>query len=469
MSDYMFMLDSHLSPTQRRAVAEIDEIAADAGFCVFLTGGAMRDMLGGFPISDLDFTVQGNALALVKKVASKTGSHVISTDTLRNSAELRFPSGVTAEIGMARAEFFAKPGSRPKVRPATIHEDLLRRDFTINSIALSLHPASRGLLLDPSNGLGDLERRELRTSSNFSFYDDPIRLLRLIRFRVRFGFTVHERTQQHYDNARAAGMESHIPARLLLQELQEIAQELNSGEVMMDLEQENLIHLFSPALAGSKLNSGALAKLQKARQMIPFGVNLNYDHLGLFLYCLTEKLTAKDKTELSKHLVMSREVVDSWQKLAARSRKLAKDLMSSKLHRPSDVYEALNKTPCEQVLFQYLNSSERLVHDRIRNYLQKYLLTAQEVNDRDVIAAGYEFGSPQFDKAKEEMILALLDGRKWKPASAPAKQKPKKTDKPARKSAVKRAVPSPAKQKPKKAAKPTQKNTVKPSRKTRKP
>ncbi len=76
-------------------------------------------------------------------------------------------------LGMARQEKYAKPGAKPSVKPATIHEDLRGRDFTINSIALSLNPASRGLLLDPNNGVGDLERKELRAVSNYTLYDDP--------------------------------------------------------------------------------------------------------------------------------------------------------------------------------------------------------------------------------------------------------------------------------------------------------
>ena len=99
------------------------------------------------------------------------------------------------------------------VRPATIHEDLRGRDFTINSIALSLNPASRGLLLDPNNGVGDLERKELRAVSNYTLYDDPIRLLRVLRFKVRLGFNIDERTKMQYDNAREAQLETRIPPR----------------------------------------------------------------------------------------------------------------------------------------------------------------------------------------------------------------------------------------------------------------
>ena len=99
---------------------------------------------------------------------------------------------------------------KPQVSPATIQEDLRGRDFTSNAIALSLNKASRGLLLDPMNGLADIERRELRAVTAYGFYDDPARLLRLARLRVRLGFTVEERTRMQVANAREAEVEEQI-------------------------------------------------------------------------------------------------------------------------------------------------------------------------------------------------------------------------------------------------------------------
>src|SRR5215467_4091425 len=101
MSDYMFMLESHLSADQFRVVGQVRQLAADSGLSIYLTGGAMRDVLGGFPVRDLDFTVEGNAQKLAKVVEKKLNATVVSTDDLRKSAELRFPGGVTAELAMA--------------------------------------------------------------------------------------------------------------------------------------------------------------------------------------------------------------------------------------------------------------------------------------------------------------------------------------------------------------------------------
>ncbi len=420
MSDYMYMLESHLNAEQSRVLAAIQSAAADANINLFLTGGAMRDVLGGFPTRDLDFTVEGNAIKLAGAVAKASGARVAAVDEQRGDAELVFPGGVIAEISMSRVERYAKPGSRPQVAPATIHEDLRGRDFTINSIALSLNRASRGLLVDPNNGLADLERRELRTVTNYSLYDRPVRLLRLIRFRVRFGFTIEERAKLQYDNVREAKLETSIPPRSFFEELREIGNEANPADVLRALEEEKLTTLFSPALAGAKINYQGLGRLQKAKQMIPFGVDLHLENLGLFLTVLTEKFTPKEKAALAKSLAMRKSEVDLWQKLDQRSKKLERDLKSARLQKGSQIYAAVRNALGDETLHLFLHSSQRIVQDRIRNFLQKYLPAALEITDKEITAyTGVEPASPKFAKAREETVAARLDGRLKKPAPPP--------------------------------------------------
>src|SRR5205823_11867480 len=139
------------------------------------------------------------------------------------TVELLFPSGVTVQIAMSRHEKYGRTGSKPQISPATIQDDLRGRDFTCNAIALSLSRASRGLLLDPMNGLAEIGRRELRAISTYGFYDDPSRLLRLFRFQVRLGFTIEDRTQMQVANAREAEVEQSIPPRTLGDDLKRIS------------------------------------------------------------------------------------------------------------------------------------------------------------------------------------------------------------------------------------------------------
>jgi tRNA nucleotidyltransferase (CCA-adding enzyme) len=412
MSDYMFMLESHLRPDQNRVLKEVQAAAAEANMNLFITGGVMRDMLGGFPIQDIDFTVEGNALKLAKVVAAKYKAEILRVDDNRKVAHLLFPGGVHATIGMARQEKFSKPGAKPQVQPSTIHDYLRGRDFTINSIALSLNPASRGLLLDPNNGAGDLEHKELRAVSNFTLYDDPVRMLRLQRFRVKLNYTLGERTKMQYDNAREAGLETKISAPALLEELRHIAAEPNVGDVLKALDEEKLLILFSPVLTGAKLNLAGLQKLQKTRQIIPVGSDIELPMMGLFLDVLTEKFSPKEKLALTKGLGLEKTDLEQWHKLEARSKKLEKELKSAKLQKASQLYQAVSKASGDQLIYLLLNSKERIVQDRIKNFFGKYLPAAQEVTDRDVTAAkGVEPGTAKFQKAREEVIWQRLDAR----------------------------------------------------------
>src|SRR5690242_4995802 len=314
MSDYMFMLESHLNADQNRVVAEVQAAANQANMNLFLTGGAMRDMLGGFPIRDLDFSVEGNALKVAKAAAEKSGARTVAVDENRRTMDLIFPGAVTAEIGMSRTEKFARPGGKPQVTPAFIQDDLRRRDFTMNAIALSLNRGSRGLLIDPTNGLADLTGRELRATHSYAFYEDPARLLRLIRFKVRFGFTIEERTQRQYENAREAELEKLIAGRTLFEELRGIAEEPNAGEVLRELERAGLLAIFSTALTGTKLTVPSVTKLEKLKRLLPAGSGIRPAGMGPFMFVLAEKMSQRERAELIRALEMHKQEVDLWQK-----------------------------------------------------------------------------------------------------------------------------------------------------------
>lgn len=418
MSDYIFMLESHLSTEQSRAVEDVQAAAAPANVNVFLTGGAMRDMLAGFRIRDLDFVVEGNALKVAKAVVERTGARVVSQDENRKSTELLLASGVTMQIAMSRQEKYARAGAKPQVMPATIQEDLRGRDFTCNAIALSLNRASRGLLLDPMNGLADIQRRELRLTSPYGFYDDPSRLLRLVRFRIRLAFAVEERTQMQVANARESEVEKLIPARALGDELKHIAVEDNPAEMIRALEEAGLLSLISPALTGPKLNFQGLAKFEKIARMVPEGPRFRSARRGPFLYALTEKLTAKEEQGLIKATELRKPEVDLWQKLEARAKKLETALRSVRIRKASQVYFLVVKAEPDEILFLLYHSALKPVQERLRNYFQKYLPALLEVTPEEWAAVDGK-GGAKAKKAREEFITNRLDRRVRKPAPPP--------------------------------------------------
>jgi tRNA nucleotidyltransferase/poly(A) polymerase len=305
------------------------------------------------------------------------------------------------------------------VTPATIQEYLRGRDFSINAIALSLNRASRGLLLDPTNGLADLEHKELRTLNTYTFYDEPVRLLRLVRFRIRLGFAVEERTRMQFENARQAELENYISARALGEELKHIAEEPNAPEILQALQDENLLKIFSPALAGGKLNLPGLHKLERSFRLAAEGNGLRAERLGPFLFVLAEKLNAKERSALIKAVELRKPEVDLWQKLEARARKLEGALKAARIKKPSQVYQIVSKAAGDEVVFLLYHSQNKLVQERIRNYIQKYIPLAQEFPAAELQAIPAKPGTPKFEKAREALLLAHLDRRPRKPSPLP--------------------------------------------------
>ena len=311
MSDYMFVLESHLSGEQNRVLALVRTAAETAGVNLFLTGGAMRDMMGGFPIRDLDFTVEGAAVSWERVSPQRDNRNFSSVDETRKSVELRFPGDVTASISMARQERYPKPAAKPQVLPATIHEDLLCRDFTVNAIALSLTHASRGLLLDPANGLGDLACKELRAISNHALYDDPSRILRLLRLKVRLGFTVDSRTWSQYQNVREAKLETKIPDTAFQHEARQIALDPQAGEILKALSDEKLLDLMCPACRRTQAEPRRLSKAAKSASGSAVRRKRRGGLVRYFSRRLIRKTSPKERVSAARSLGLDKEESES--------------------------------------------------------------------------------------------------------------------------------------------------------------
>lgn len=167
------------------------ELAEERGQALYMVGGAVRDLLLGKQSLDIDLVVEGDAMRLARVLATLSGGRAVSharfgTATLRNDYRLDFAA--------ARSESYSHPGALPTVRPANITDDLFRRDFTVNAMAISLSPGSYGELVDPYAGRADLQKKLIRVLHDKSFVDDATRILRALRYEQRLGFTLEPET-----------------------------------------------------------------------------------------------------------------------------------------------------------------------------------------------------------------------------------------------------------------------------------
>src|SRR5207302_270256 len=275
MADYIYVLESRMSPDQQKAIGLMQETARAHEMNVYLTGGSIRDMISGFPIRDLDVSVEGNPLKLQKDL-EKAGAETQGVDEDLRELFLQFPGSVRASINMARSEKYGKPGKPPEVDSAAIMEDLRRRDFTVNAMALSLNPGSRGLLLDPSNGAADIEAKLIRILQNYSFLEDPSRLVRATRFLARFHWTMDERTQARYNAAVENGYMDFILEKAKGREIEQIGYEDDPVPIMRALEKEGWLNVLQPRWTVAKADSASLSQLLKNRQqMVELGYSVN--------------------------------------------------------------------------------------------------------------------------------------------------------------------------------------------------
>src|SRR5258706_238837 len=235
MPDYMFLLESRLSPEQRAVMLRVQELSAAIGFNMYLTGGTVRDLVTGASLRDLDFTVEGNPSKIANDI-EKVGVRIISEDEKFRHVEVLFAGDCEGSISAARDDHYVRPGTRPEIRWSTIMEDLRRRDFSLNAIAISLNPASRGLLLDPTNGLSDVERAEVRALIIHSFTNQPVRLLRVLRFAARMGFKLEQRTQEWFDLAIERDLHHTITPEDAGTELRSLAREANPTPILTFVE-----------------------------------------------------------------------------------------------------------------------------------------------------------------------------------------------------------------------------------------
>ncbi len=408
MADYIYAMETRLTPEQQHAVNLVTELARAQEANVYLTGGTIRDLVSGFAIRDIDLTLQGNPLKLQKEL-ERAGVRVEGVDDDFKSLYLMFPGNARAEIGMAYSATYDKPGKLPRIAPATITEDLRRRDFTINAMALSLNPGSRGLLLDPSNGLADIENKQIRILHNYAFLDDPVRLIRATRFTARFHWQMEERTQARYDAAKEGNYIEYINERSIGQEIEQLAYEEDPLHILRALEKEGWLKVLHPHWTLAKVESAGLSQYMKMRQQMQL-YGYNPDIAPAVLYFLTRRMAANDIKDIQK-LIPRRALVEAWRNLEDEADQLAKKLMGKEAATPSRAWQVLSAAKPEIILFLESAARAQSVVQKIRNFFSKWRQVRQRLPLPEMTELHIVPGLPEYPKVEQEVFHLLLDGK----------------------------------------------------------
>ncbi len=408
MADYIYSMETRLTPDQQSGVNLVQEIARHAGLNLYLTGGTIRDLITGFPIRDIDLSIQGNPLKLQKEL-EKAGVSVQGVDEDLRTLQLLMPGNVRAELNMTRAEAYDKPGKPPAITPATINEDLRRRDFTVNAMGLSLNPGSRGLLLDPFNGVADIEAKVLRVLHNYAFLEEPIRLIRATRLSARFHWPLEERTQTRYDAAKENNYIDYLGKRMIGYELEQLAHEDDPLNIMRALEKEGWLKVLHPHWTMAKIDSGDLGQLVKTRQMMN-ELGYSVETGPIVMYFLTSRMNDKDTSEIQR-MIPRRDFVDKWKHLESNAHDLAKKLTGKDAAVPSGAWKILSQATPENILFLSLTVRQQAVDQKLKNFFGKWRQVKEKLPFPEMAELRITPQLPEYPEITEKAFLLLMDGR----------------------------------------------------------
>jgi len=242
---------------------EVGKFASQMGMTAYAVGGFVRDLLLGTPTLDIDIVIEGNGIALAQKLAKMWQADLTVHERFLTATlqwQLREPKSASThapihactlsrlDIATARKERYPSPAALPEVEPASILDDLWRRDFTINAMAICLDPKRFGELVDPTGGFNDLQRGIIRVLHERSFVDDPTRIFRAVRYEQRFGFKIERKTLRLICHARDESLLTKLSRDRIKHELWRMLQERDPTKPMRRLSKLRILPVIAPEL-----------------------------------------------------------------------------------------------------------------------------------------------------------------------------------------------------------------------------
>ena len=410
MPDYMFLLESRLSPEQRAAMLRVQELAAAMGFNVYLTGRTVLDQITRANLRDLDFTVEGNPSKMAREL-EKGGAKVLAEDEKLRHVELLFAGDVEGSISAARDEHYVRPGTRPELRWSTIMEDLRRRDFSLNAIAISLNPASRGLLLDPTNGLSDIEHGEVRALSIHSFTNQPVRLIRALRLAARMGFKIESRTQEWFNLAIERELQLTITPEDAGEEVRSLSREERPQLTLKEWEENDLLERVHPLLAKKHPDYEAINRVIKVRDDL-FMAGYRPRLATPMMLAILGRLKDRELGNVLSKLGFRSAEIEAIESFPDKALAVQKELTGKKTKTPIEAYRYIEKLPMEYVAYLLAESSNSAAISKLKAFLHKWrpVRQALPIVGTELEALGMPRG-PKFDQIVQDVFAIQLNGR----------------------------------------------------------
>ncbi len=403
-------LSRALGEERQGLLRDIGREGAAAGTPAFLIGGVVRDLLLERPSADLDVVVEGDAAAVARRLAQVRGGEVRAHARF-GTARWVLPRTLHVDFASARSEFYERPAALPQVEPGTLRQDLFRRDFTINTLALRLEPARFGRLVDLFGGRRDLKNGWVRVLHGLSFVEDPTRLLRAVRFSARLGFTITGETEALIRATARRGLLDLVSGERVWKELALILEGEHVLASLAHLERLGLLTAIHPAL---RLDAQARRRLERAEEVLHW-YRLLYDTQKaspalVHLLALACPLRGTARRGLGERLALSPARRRTFEQAPALAAAAIRRLVGARSPQDSAVFLTCRRLPLETLLYAMALPSGEAARPYLSRYLTSLSRVKRDVTGEDLKRLGLLPG-PEFGRILEEVLLAKLDGR----------------------------------------------------------
>ncbi len=406
---------SHFPQERLSLLRELGSLADEGGMSLYLVGGVVRDLLLKRENWDLDVSVEGDGIAFARLVADHYGAGVAVFERFA-TARLSFPDGLKLDIATTRRESYAQPAVLPTVRPASIEDDLSRRDFTFNAMALRLNSKHFGRLLDPYGGKRDLRARTIRVLHAGSFQDDPTRVFRAIRFEQRFGFRLERITSRLLVKAASMNLIQRLSGPRLRNEILLLLAEHDPVHAIARLTRLKLLRFIHRSLSCTKKVKRVVTAVPKTlawwTRRFPDSV---IDRPIIYLMALLTESRPAVSAGVIRRLALSRRQAKNVSAGGSRLNRAIRQLTSKDIVRPSQVYHILADLP-DEALVLLLAKQGNVQHRKRLNLLKRHLVVYMKnkvietaLTGQDLQAMGLQPG-PQYRTILGKLLDARIDG-----------------------------------------------------------
>lgn len=386
------------------------DIACKNNITAYLVGGFVRDLLLGVENLDLDIVVEGNGIKFAENYASNLKAKLIPHRRFGTATITNVFSGIKIDIASARKENYPYPASLPLVSYGTLRDDLFRRDFSINAMAISINSKDFGKLIDLFGGRSDLAHRLIRILHNLSFIDDPTRILRAIRFEKRYGLKIEPTTFKRLKQAVRLKMLEKVQAQRIRDALILMLKEAHPLKGIRRLKELAGFTFISPHILLSEKTCRFLSSIE--RQITWF--KRTYPELRpldtwlIYFIGLTDSLKREELRRILRRFAFQRGEEKRILTHKKINSKFIAGLSKEKI-KPSKVFEFLDPLSFEAILMLKAKYKNRNIKRQIESFLKDYNRVRICISGHDLHRLGLAPG-PGYQKIFKKVLDAKLNG-----------------------------------------------------------